>query len=98
MLESAGHRAPQRACCAMLQKQAFALTDIRVPAKRAKTLDPARVQQIAEDMIENGQTTPIQVRADGPGYVLVEGLHRLEALRALGETTIDAYLVRARLH
>ena len=82
----------------MLQKQTVALADIRVPAKRAKTLDPAKVQEIAEDMIEHGQTTPVQLRTDGDGFILVEGLHRLEALRALGEPTITAYLVRARLH
>jgi sulfiredoxin len=82
----------------MLQKQTIALSDIRVPVKRGKTLDADKVQSIAEDMIDNGQTTPIQVRAEGAGFILVEGLHRLEALRALGETTITAYLVRARLH
>jgi hypothetical protein len=38
------------------------------------------------------------VRADGENYVLVEGLHRLEALKALGETTIEGYLAKARLH
>jgi ParB-like chromosome segregation protein Spo0J len=82
----------------MLQKQSIALADIRVPAKRARTLDAAKVQALAEDMIDNGQTTPIQVRRDGAGFILVEGLHRLEALRALGETSIAAYLVHARLH
>jgi ParB-like chromosome segregation protein Spo0J len=82
----------------MLQKQTIALSDIRVPVKRARTLDAAKVQQIAEDMMENGQVTPIQVRTDGSGFILVEGLHRLEALRALGELTVTAYIVRARLH
>ncbi len=82
----------------MLQKQSIALSDIRVTAKRAKTLDADKVQTLAEDMIDNGQTTPIQVRAEGAGFILVEGLHRFEALRALGETTVTAYLVRARLH
>ena len=71
---------------------------IRVPAKRMKTLDPSRVDEIALSMIEEGQLTPIQLRADGEGYVLIEGLHRLEARRALGETQIDAYIVRARQH
>jgi ParB-like chromosome segregation protein Spo0J len=32
------------------------------------------------------------------GYVLIEGLHRLEALKSLGETTIIGLLVRARRH
>ncbi|WP_187429021.1 hypothetical protein ROLI_032740 [Roseobacter fucihabitans] len=82
----------------MLDKQNVAISNVRVPAKRARTLDPGKVQDLAEDIIENGQTTPIQVRKDGTGFILVEGLHRLEAIRALGETEIMAYLVRARLH
>lgn len=82
----------------MLDKQSVAIADVRIPAKRARTLDPAKVQELAEDIIENGQTTPIQVRTDGKGFILVEGLHRFEALRALGETEIMAYVVRARLH
>ncbi|SIS64335.1 ParB-like nuclease domain-containing protein [Roseivivax lentus] len=82
----------------MLVKQSIAIEDVRVPLKRKKTLDEAKVQQIAESIIDEGQLTPIQVRADGPGFVLVEGLHRLEALRVLGETSVEAYLVRARLH
>ncbi|SMX49311.1 ParB N-terminal domain-containing protein [Maliponia aquimaris] len=82
----------------MLVKQSVAIEDVRVPLKRKKTLDEAKVQLIAESIIEDGQLTPIQVRADGTSYVLVEGLHRLEALRILGETSVDAYIVRARLH
>jgi hypothetical protein len=38
------------------------------------------------------------VRADGARFVLVEGLHRLEAAKALGEQTIAAFLVDARRH
>jgi ParB-like chromosome segregation protein Spo0J len=82
----------------MLDKHSLAIADVRVPSQRKKTLSNDKVQEIAESIIENGQTTPIQVRLDGNGYVLIEGLHRLEALRALGETSIDAYFVRARLH
>ena len=82
----------------MLEKLSVSIDSIRVPAKRAKTLDDTKLGLIAEDIIEKGQTTPIQIRIDGDGYVLVEGLHRLEALRALGETSVDAYIVRARLH
>jgi ParB-like chromosome segregation protein Spo0J len=69
-----------------------------VPVKRAKTLDPAKVEALANDIMENGQTTPISLREDGERYVLIEGYHRLEALRALGEETVEGYLVRARLH
>jgi ParB-like chromosome segregation protein Spo0J len=69
-----------------------------VPVKRTKTLDPAKVEALANDIMENGQTTPISLREDGGRYVLIEGYHRLEALRALGEETVEGYLVRARLH
>ena len=82
----------------MLEALSIAIDRIRVPAKRARTLDAGKVQAIAEDIIEHGQTTPVQIRKDGEGYILVEGLHRLEALRALGEASILAYVVRARLH
>ena len=82
----------------MLKSRQFEIAAIRVPVKRAKTLDPARVTAIAESMLEEGQTTPIMVRPDGDGFILVEGLHRLEAKKALGETTIEGYLVQARKH
>ena len=82
----------------MLKIEAFPIAEIYVPAKHAKTLDPARVQALAEDILENGQKTPIRVRAGKGRYVLLEGLHRLEALRALGEETVDGFLTRARLH
>jgi ParB-like chromosome segregation protein Spo0J len=82
---------------AMLEREHFPIADIRVTAKRLKTLEADKVQQIAEDMLENGQTTPIRVRTEGATYLLVEGLHRLEALKALGEETVDGYLVQGVL-
>lgn len=82
----------------MLQKKTLPIDAIHVPVKRAKTLDPAKVETLAMDMLENGQTTPIRLREDGDRYVLIEGYHRLEALRALGEETVEAYIVHARLH
>lgn len=81
-----------------MDQRTIALADIRVPAKRAKTLDKEKLQLLADDILEHGQKTPIQVRKDGTGFVLIEGLHRLEALRTLGETRIEAYIVHARLH
>ena len=87
---------------AMLERHQFEIARIYVPVKRAKALDPAKVETLAEDIIEHGQTTPISVRherrPDGTErYVLVEGLHRLEALKALGETTVTGFLVQARV-
>ena len=79
----------------MLKKQVVLITTIRVPVKRAKTLDADKVRQIVESILEEGQRTLVLVRADGDRCVLVEGLHRLEALKALGEKTIEGYLVQA---
>jgi ParB-like chromosome segregation protein Spo0J len=82
----------------MLKVQKFKVDDIYVPAARRKTLHPETVRLLAEDILENGQKTPIQVRFDGKRHILVEGLHRLEASKWLGETSIDGYLVQARKH
>jgi len=86
------------AAAAMMKRETFSVADIYVPVKRRATLDPKIVEEIAESMLEVGQQTPILVRRDGARYVLVEGLHRLEACRALGEATIPGYLVAARKH
>ncbi|ODT08126.1 MAG: chromosome partitioning protein ParB [Mesorhizobium sp. SCN 65-20] len=82
----------------MLRVQKIPVDDIYVPAARRKTLHPETVRHLAEDILENGMKMPIQVRLDGKRYVLIEGLHRLEAVKWLGETAIDAYLVHARRH
>jgi sulfiredoxin len=82
----------------MLKITPLPIDAVYVPVKRAKTLDAAKVEVLAHDMLENGQTTPIRVRADGKRYVLIEGYHRLEALRALGEESVGAYVVQARQH
>jgi ParB/RepB/Spo0J family partition protein len=77
------------------------IEEIYVPTKRRKTLDPKVVEDLAEDILENGQQDPILVRRaeerkDNARYVLVEGLHRLEACRLLGEKTVSALIVHAR--
>jgi ParB-like chromosome segregation protein Spo0J len=81
----------------MLEKQQFEIAAIYIPAKRRRELDPGKVETLAEDIMENGQKVPIRVRRDGERLVLVEGLHRLEACRALGETQITGYLTHAAL-
>lgn len=80
----------------LMKDQILKIEDIHVPVKRQKTLDPEVVNEIAESMLEEGQRTPIWVRRDAKRFVLVEGLHRLEACKALGEETIVGLLVEAR--
>lgn len=74
------------------------IADIYIPAGKRKTLDDDKIMPLAEDMLENGQKSPIYVREGKGRYVLQEGLHRLEALKLLGNTDIDAHLVSARKH
>lgn len=80
----------------MLKAQDVPIGEIYIPTKRRKTLEPGKVEDLAEDILENGQKTPIQVRRGKGRFVLVEGFHRLEACRALGEEMISAYLVQAK--
>ena len=82
----------------MMKRETFPVAKIYVPTKRRTTLDQARVDTIAESMLKDGQQTPILVRVDGDRFVLVEGLHRLEAAKALGEQTILGFRVDARKH
>ena len=79
-----------------LEDQVLNIEDIYVPTKRRQTVDPAKVNKIAESMLEEGQRTPILVRRDDQRLVLVEGLQRLEACRSLGEETIVGLIVQAR--
>ncbi|MGZ9033872.1 MAG: hypothetical protein ACXW25_05610 [Rhodospirillales bacterium] len=72
------------------------IAKVYVPMARRKTLDADRVAALAEDILENGQQAPILVRPDTDRLVLVEGLHRLEACRALGDETVIALMVQAR--
>lgn len=72
------------------------LDDIYVPVKRRKTLNMQVVAELAESILEKGQQVPILLRRDHDRYVLVEGLHRLEACRALGELEIQGMIVQAR--
>ena len=69
-----------------------------MPVKRRATLDPKKVQEIAESILQVGLQSPILVRRDGERFVLVEGLHRLEACKQLGEETVVGYFVQARRH
>jgi sulfiredoxin len=82
----------------MMKRETFAIASIYVPAKRRASLDPRKAQEIAASILQVGQQTPILVRRDGERFVLVEGLHQLEACKQLGEDTIFGYLVQARLH
>lgn len=81
----------------MPKSESFPIEKIFVPTKQKKATKPEIVGEIAESMLDIGQQAPISVRRDGDRLVLVDGLHRLEACKALGETTILGVLVPAEL-
>ena len=74
------------------------IEEIYVPVERRKELDLQRVDSVAEKIIEEAEEQPILVRQGKDRYVLVKGVHRLEARKALGEETIQAFIVGARQH
>lgn len=81
----------------MPNPESFPIEKIFVPTKQKKAIKPEIVGEIAESILDIGQQAPISVWRDGDRLVLVEGLHRLEACKALGETTIVGVLVPAEL-
>ena len=78
-----------------MESVSLPLDEIYVPARFRDALDQTQVEAIANDLIETGKQVPIQVRQGKGRYVLVSGLERLEAVRALGEQTVEALIVRA---
>lgn len=74
----------------------ISIDQIYIPQALRKPVDAAKVTALAESIAEKGLETPILVRRDKDRYVLQSGLHRIEACKALGETTIMAEVVQAR--
>lgn len=71
------------------------IDEIYIPTAKRGPIDADKVQALAESIAENGLQAPILVRPDKQRYVLVSGLHRLEACKALGEVKVKANLVQA---
>lgn len=69
---------------------------IYVTAGLKKDYDESRVEPLAEDILEHGLQKPIYVREGKGRYVLQSGLHRLEAVKLLGSTTIEGHIVQAK--
>lgn len=80
----------------MLKDEIIDIADIYIPMKRRNDLDEETVAALAESILEEGMKVPIQVRKGDGRLVLVEGLHRLEACRALGDEKITCIVVAAR--
>lgn len=82
----------------LLKAVAVEIKDIYVPSARRKEFDTTKCDQLALSIMEGEDEQPIQVRQGEGRYVLVKGIHRLEARKALGDESIQAFIVAARLY
>ncbi len=82
---------------ALLKTVALEIDEIYVPAERRKELDPQKVEELAGKIMEDAEgQQPIRVRQGKGRYVLIKGVHRLEARKALGDKTIHAVIVGSK--
>ncbi len=78
----------------MLKSEFLKLDEVYIPVARRKALEPDKIEEMAESILEEGQKVPIQVRRGNGRFVVVNGAHRVEAAKLLGEETIEAFIVR----
>lgn len=79
----------------MSAPQSFPIDKIHIPEKKWKALKAEVVQNLAESILDVGQQDAILVRREKDHFVLVDGLHRLEACKSLGERAILGLLISA---
>ncbi len=79
----------------MMKIVAVKIDDIYVPTARRNELQQDKVDATVEQMLAGDDMKPIKVREGKGRMVLIEGVHRLEASKAVGETEIGAYIVQA---
>lgn len=76
------------------------IASIRVPDERLRNVDPDAAARIADSIARIGLQSPVLLcpdRDDPTLHMLVAGAHRLEAVRMLGWSSIDALVVDAGL-
>ena len=72
----------------------FPPDEIDIPPHRMRELNPDKARELAESIKKIGQLSPIIVRETGHGVELVTGLHRMEAVRILGDRHVTAFVVK----
>ena len=65
------------------------------PQQPRKTFDPVKLQELAEDIKQNGLIQPIIVRMSGVGeYIVIAGERRLKAAQMLNQAKIKAIIAK----
>jgi len=72
--------------------QEIAVSKITIPENRARSLNNAWAEVLAESISEQGLLSPITVRPVKGSYDLITGLHRLAATKLIGADTISAHI------
>ncbi|MDA1239091.1 MAG: ParB N-terminal domain-containing protein [Proteobacteria bacterium] len=80
----------------MLTPITLKISNIYIPSERRTEINLKEVEELAEQMIDETVLKPIKVRKGKDRYVLISGINKLEAHKALGEDTIEAIVVKAR--
>ena len=63
------------------------------PHQPRKNFDEKTLEELASSIKEKGVITPITVRLDGNGYILIAGERRLRASRLIKRKKIPAYII-----
>lgn len=85
---------PQTDRITSLARQAEIQTKkVIVTADRLRPVKAHRVEVLRQDISFNGLLQPILVQENDLGYMLVDGLQRLEAMKKLNFVTLDAYVL-----
>ena len=79
----------------MLKIVAVKIDDIYIPTARRNEVEQTKVDETVEKKLNEEDLKPIKVRRGKGRFVLIEGVHRVEAGKALGDTEIGAYIVQA---
>ena len=74
------------------QSKRIPIDKIRV-GERQRSFDPAWAEAIAATLPTMGMKTDIEVSAEGDGFRLIAGHHRLEAVKIAGWTDINAKII-----
>jgi sulfiredoxin len=77
----------------MMKRETFAIANIYVPVKRRATLDPRKVQEIAESILESDPGA-----AGRRALRLGRRTAPAGGVQAADEETVQGYLVQARRH
>lgn len=80
----------------MLKVIPVKIADIYITTARKAEFDQDKIDAITEDMLEGNPQKPIKVRKGKGRFVLLSGINRLEACKAVGEEEIGAYIVQAQ--